>query len=154
MLGSVWGSLLFSTLLLVGPFAFEAQEQLSIEWVKDFFGFYRIVFLLTFFVSVIPAILAGMTNAWTLASLVSIESLSRKSSVITGIIIGFLFCLIPTWLGVNIIDMLSLLSQHNPPSRAELVREMVTIAITSMGTSALVGSWHSLKMYRFLATST
>lgn len=148
-LGSIWGSLLFSTFYFVLPFVFESPEQISIEWAKDLFGFYRFAFFITFFVSVIPAILAGMTNAWIVDSLASIENLSRRNSVITGIIIGCLFCLIPAWLGAK---MLSLLILNNPPSRVEEVRDMITIVIISMVTAALVGSWHSLKMYRFLAT--
>ena len=151
LLGSVWGSLLFSALLFVVPFGFEAPEQISIEWIKDFFGFYRFVFFITFFVSVIPAILAGMTNAWTLAS---IEDLSKRVSVITGIIIGCLFCLIPTGLGALSAEMQSSLVLNNPPSEAEVVREMVTVAIISMLTAALVGSWHSLKIHHCLAAST
>lgn len=150
-LGSIWGSLLFSVLYLVITFVFEGPEQLSIELVKGFLGFYWFVFLLTFFVSAVPAILAGMANAWTLAS---IENLSKRGSVITGIIIGCLFCLIPTGLGALTAEMLSSLPLHNPPSRAEVVRDMVTVAITSMVTAALVGSWHSLKIYRHLAGST
>lgn len=153
-LGSIWGSLLFSALyfaVLFVPVLFEASEQISIELVKDFVSFYQFGFLLTFFVSVIPAILAGIANAWTLAG---IEDLSRRGSVVTGIIIGCLFCLIPTGLGALGAEMLSSLALNNPLTRAEVLRDVVTVAIISMLTAALVGSWHSLKMYRYLTLPT
>lgn len=148
-LGSIWGSLLFSALYFVVPFLFEAPEQISTELFKDFFGFYQIGFLLTFFVSVIPSVLAGLTNAWTLAS---IENLSSRGSVFTGIIIGCLFCLVPTGLGAISVEMQSALILNHPPLRAEVVRDMITVTVTSTATAALVGSWHSLKIYRYLTS--
>lgn len=157
-LGAIWGSLLFLalyfTVVLFVPVFFEAPEQISVRFFADFSSFYLVGFLITFFVSIIPATLAGFFNSWIHSSVNSSRKLSTRQSVTIGIIVGCLFCLIPTGLGSLSVEILSSLALHDFPSGAGVVREMVTVALTSMVTAALVGSWHSLKIYRYLAAPT
>jgi len=159
IIGVFWGSFLFLFLYYaveIVPAFLQATRIVTREEIGDFIfaisGFLGIGFLVTFFVSIIPATLAGFTNTQFLISIARAGKLSTRKSLSFGIVVGCFFCLIPTWLGTLSIKVSSALNFNNPPSRAEEVRDMITIVIISMVTAALVGSWHSLKMYRFLAS--
>ena len=65
-----------------------------------------------------------------------------------GLITGCFFGLVPVAIGTQFYEILS----FSIPSDEEVIRGMVTITVTGILTAATVGSWHSLHMYRYLAT--
>lgn len=156
VLGSIWGSLLFLLLFFVvlfGPLFIQNLEQLSFEDLKHSLtaisGFYLYGFLITLVVTFLPAILSGICISWISSLMASAKKLTTRRSIAIGVLIGCLFCLIPVGVGLQ---FSKLLSSNYHLSNEPIIPNMIEITITGFLTAAIVGSWHSLKMYRYLAT--
>ena len=91
--GAFWGSLLFLCLhhaAQIAPVILRGEELFPDDSLADYaiiiVAYLGIGFLITFFISVIPAALAGVSNTLLLISVTHIKKFSSRTSVIIGII--------------------------------------------------------------------
>lgn len=122
---------------------------------QGYLGFFFLVYwpigyILTFLVSVIPATLAGLSNAWLLQVLAKSNALTSLRGIVIGILVGNIFSLIPIYIGVIFITQFVFDTFSGKlPSQAFL-----EIALSGLLTSGIVGGWHGSKVANYLNLSS
>lgn len=160
LLASVLGSFLFlcfyvSVLWISATLS--GVEFVSENFLNDRQGYWFLLlivywtlgFLLTFLISVIPSILAGLGNALLLSIFTQSVPLTSFRGVIIGMIVGGIFSIIPISIGLMLLTRFV----FDAPSLKEQSQVIMEIVISGILTALISGAWHGWRMTRYLDSS-
>lgn len=160
LLASVLGSFLFLCvylgILLVSATLRDAElaSEILLTDRQDYLFFFLLVywtlgFLITFLVSIIPSVLAGVSHALILITLDKSNVLTSFRRVITGMLIGSIFSLIPIYIGATIIVPIV----FTVASVEEHTQIIIEIMVSGILAASISGAWHGWRMTCYLDSS-
>lgn len=138
-LGVLWISATLEGVGIVSESMFSDDRQGYLLLL--FIGHWTIGFLLTFLISIIPVVFAGLGNTWLLIVLSRSTTLKSYQGALVGMFVGGIFSMIPIFLG----EMLVFYLMFDAPSRV-----MIEIMMSGVLVALIVGAWHGRRMTHFL----